>query len=87
MGGTLSGAALGPLVASMLFSSLWITLFGLSFAQVLVGGLTVGGPIGVAAAALAFVTGPSYSKTVPAVYRIIMIRKNADQKASLTEQK
>lgn len=86
-GGTLSGAAVGPLVASMLFGSLWTTLFGLSLAQVVLGGVLVGGPVGVAAATLAFVTSPSYSKTIPALYRIILIRKNADQKARLRERK
>jgi uncharacterized protein YaaW (UPF0174 family) len=81
--GLLSGAALGPLIASLLFGSLWTTLFGMSVAQLVLGGVAVGGPVGIAVAAVAVATSPSYSKTIPAVYRLILIRRSAEARKGL----
>ena len=75
--GTLTGVALGPAVAALLYGGVWSAVFGFSLAQLLVSGLIVGGPVGIFAAGIAVVSAPSYSKTIPAVYRLIKIRENA----------
>ena len=75
--GTLTGVALGPAVAALLYGGVWSAIFGFSLAQLLVSGLIVGGPVGIIAAGIALVSAPSYSKTIPAVYRLIKIRENA----------
>lgn len=74
---TLTGVALGPAIAALLYGGVWSAIFGFSLAQLLVSGLTIGGPIGVLAAGIAAVSAPSYSKTIPAVHRLIKIRENA----------
>lgn len=74
---TFTGIALGPAIAALLYGSVWSALFGFSLAQLLVSGLTIGGPIGVLVAGIAAVSAPSYSKTIPAVHRLIKMRENA----------
>jgi uncharacterized protein YaaW (UPF0174 family) len=81
--GTVSGAALGPTVSIALFSSVLSSFFGLSLIQIVLGRVLVGGPVGILLSLLALLASPSYSKTIPAVCRIILIRKSADQKKSL----
>jgi uncharacterized protein YaaW (UPF0174 family) len=81
--GVISGVTLGPVVASLLFGGLWTTIFGLSVAQLVLGGIAAGGPAGLALAAVAIATSPSYSKTIPAVYRLTLIRRSAEARSSL----
>jgi uncharacterized protein YaaW (UPF0174 family) len=82
MTGVLTGSIASQLIARMLFGGLWTTIFGFSMANMLIGGVAVGGPVGVAVGALVVATGPSYSKTIPAVYRLIMIRENASARSN-----
>jgi uncharacterized protein YaaW (UPF0174 family) len=81
--GTLTGITMGPIVASVIFGSLWTWLAGLSLGQLVLGGFAVGGPIGVVVAALMVASGPSYSKTIPAVTRLILIRLSYEAEAKL----
>lgn len=81
--GTLSGITMGPIVASAIFGSLWTWLFGLSLGQLILGGFAVGGPAGIVVAALMVASGPSYSKTIPAVSRLILIRLSHEAEAKL----
>lgn len=81
--GTLSGVALGHVVAVLLYGGIWTTLFGVSLVQLLLGGLAVGGPVGIAAATVLVLSSTSYSKTIPVVYRLIQIRKAAEVRAEL----
>jgi uncharacterized protein YaaW (UPF0174 family) len=81
--GVISGVAFGPLIASLLFGGLWTALFGLTIAQLLLGGVAIGGPVGLVLATIAVVTGPSYSKTIPAVYRLIVIRQSFEEREGL----
>jgi uncharacterized protein YaaW (UPF0174 family) len=81
--GTLTGLMAGPLIATALFGSLWTWLFGLSLGQLILGGFAVGGPVGLVAAALMAASGPSYSKTIPAVTRLILIRLSHDAESNL----
>jgi hypothetical protein len=81
--GTLAGITIGPIVASAIFGSLWTWLFGLSLGQLILGGFAVGGPVGLVVAALMVASGPSYSKTIPAVTRLIQIRLSHEAEAKL----
>ena len=81
--GAFAGVAIGPLIASLLFSGLWTSIFGLTAAQMLVGGVAVGGPVGIGLAGIAVVCGPSYGKTIPAVYRLILVRKSAEARGAV----
>jgi len=81
--GTFTGVALGPAVAALLYGSVWSAIFGFSLAQLLVSGLIVGGPVSILIAGIAVVSAPSYSKTIPAVYRLIKIRENAAARGEL----
>lgn len=83
--GTLSGVALAGFVAPVLLGTLWTSLFGLSLAKLMIGGAAVGGPIGLTVGAGALVTSPSYSKTIPAIYRLIQIRVSSEEKAKLDD--
>ncbi|MEP6482569.1 MAG: hypothetical protein ABJA94_11240 [Rhodoglobus sp.] len=84
--GAISGIAFGPLIASLLYSGLWTSIFGLTTAQVLLGGVALGGPVGIGLAAIAVLSGPSYSKTIPAVYRLILIRRSAEAREAMRGQ-
>jgi len=81
--GSLSGALLGAVVAPLLMGSLWTAVFGFSLAQLLIGGAAVGGPVAVVIGAGTLLTSPSYSKTIPAVYRLIQIRLSAEEREKL----
>lgn len=81
--GTLTGVVIGPLVAVAVFGSLWTWLVGLTLRQLILGGLSGGGPVGLVAAALIVVTDASYSKTIPAVARLILIRLSHEAEAKL----
>jgi len=83
--GTISGAVLGPVVAWALFSGFWTWLFGLSFGQLLAGGLLVGGPAGLLLGTLNFLAAPTKRKTIPTVLRLILIRKSRAAEAELTK--
>lgn len=84
--GAISGLAFGPLMASLLYSGIWTSIFGLTAAQVLVGGVALGGPVGVGLATIAVLSGPSYSKTIPTVYRLILIRRSAEARKAMPGQ-
>lgn len=81
--GSLSGALLAGVVAPLLMGSLWTALFGFSLAQLLIGGVAVGGPVAMVIGAGTLLTSPSYSKTIPAVYRLIQIRLSAEEREKL----
>ena len=82
MSGVITGSVTSQLIANIFFGGLWTSIFGFSITQMLIGGVAVGGPVGIAVGALVVAAGPSYSKTIPAVYRLIMIRENAAAKSS-----
>lgn len=73
--GTITSGLLGPVVAWAIFGGIWTWLFGLTLGQLLLGGLLVGGPAGVVIGTLSWLTGSSYSKTIPATVRLIHIRR------------
>jgi uncharacterized protein YaaW (UPF0174 family) len=79
----LAGVVVAPAVASVLYGSIWTTLFGMTSAQLLAGGLVGGGPIGLVFAGLAVASGPSYSKTVPCIRRLILIKLSHEAEAKL----
>lgn len=81
--GTLSGVLLAGVMAPVILGTLWTTLFGFTLAQMAIGGAIAGGPIGVAIGAATLITSPSYSKTIPAVYRLIQIRLSANERSQL----
>jgi uncharacterized protein YaaW (UPF0174 family) len=81
--GTLTGMLVGPIIASTLFGSLWTWLFGLSLRQLALGGLAGGGPAGLVISAAIIAAGPSYSKTIPAVVRLILIRLSYEAESKL----
>lgn len=81
--GTISGVLIGPIVAAALFGSFWTWLFGLSVGQLVLGGIAGGGPVGILVAAAIIATGTSYSKTIPAVTRLIVIRRDREAKDRL----
>lgn len=85
--GTISGAAVGPFVAGVLFQSFWVWLTGLTLGQVIAGGVLGGGAVGVLVAALVVVGAPSYSKTIPATVRLILIRRSQQALADLRSKK
>lgn len=86
LSGGMSGAMLATAASAALYSSLWTALVGLSARQVLVGGLAVGGPVGVVAGVLMFLTSPSYSKLIPAVVRLVFIVQSHQQRAALARE-
>jgi uncharacterized protein YaaW (UPF0174 family) len=81
--GTVSGVLIGPFLATTLFGSFWTGLTGLSLGKLVVGRLVSGGPIGIAVGTAVVLMGPSYSKTIPAVTRLIIIRLNREAKDRL----
>lgn len=83
LAGTLSGALLAGVITPMLLGTLWTTIFGFSLAQLALGGAAVGGPVALAVGAGILFTSPSYSKTIPAVYRLIQIRLSAEERNRL----
>jgi hypothetical protein len=83
LGGTLSGALLAGVVTPVLFGTIWTTLFGFSLAQLLIGGAAVGGPVALTAGVAALVTSTSYSKTIPAIYRLVQIRRSFEERGKL----
>lgn len=82
----LAGMALGPAMAAALYSTMWSFLVGLGLRQVLLGAVAAGGPIGAALAVGMAVTMPSRRKTVPAVVRLIMIRRSHEQRSELMKE-
>ncbi|MBX7133935.1 MAG: hypothetical protein K1X67_14780 [Fimbriimonadaceae bacterium] len=85
--GTITGIAVGPLVAGMLFKGFWVWLTGLTVGQVIAGGVLGGGAVGVLVAALFVAGGPSYSKTIPATVRLILIRRSQQALADMRKKK
>jgi uncharacterized protein YaaW (UPF0174 family) len=81
--GTLTGVTVGPLVATTIFGGAWTWLVGMSLGQLALGGLLAGGPAGVLVAGALVIGGTSYSKTIPAVIRLIMIRLSHDAEVKL----
>lgn len=81
--GTITGIMVGPIIASAVFGGLWTWLFGLSLSQLILGGLAGGGPVGLLFAMAIIAAGPSYSKTIPAVTRLIMIRLSHEAESKL----
>ena len=81
--GVIAGAAIGPIVAMALFSTFWTWLVGLTLGEILIGGVLGGGPIGLLLGGLNFAISPSYSKTVPAVLRLVFIRQTRAAEAGL----
>lgn len=81
--GTLTGVVVGPLVTAAVFGSLWTWLAGLTLRQLALGTLAGGGPVGLVVAAATIVTGTSYSKTIPAVIRLILVRLSHEAEAKL----
>lgn len=81
--GTLSGAVVAPVVATLLFSGFWTWLIGLSAWQLVVGGLAGGGPLGLALASALIANSPGYQKLIPAVVRLIAITHSRKAEASL----
>lgn len=81
--GTITGVLIGPIVAAAIFGSFWTWLFGLSIGQLILGGIAGGGPIGILVAGAIIATGTSYSKTIPAVTRLIVIRLDREAKDRL----
>ncbi len=83
MTGALGGALVAPVVATAVFGSLWTMLFGMSLAQIIGGGILGGGPIGLVFAGVTVATGPSYKKTIPCVYRLILIKLSYEAEKNL----
>jgi uncharacterized protein YaaW (UPF0174 family) len=81
--GTLTGVIVGPIIASAIFGGFWTWLFGLSLGQLILGGVAGGGPVGLLIAFSIFAAGPSYTKTIPAVSRLILIRLSHEVQAKL----
>lgn len=81
--GGLTGAALGPVVAAAVFGGFWTGLFGLSLGALLAGASIVGLPAGLLAGGVWVLGGTAYRKTVPAVLRIIHVRKTREAEATL----
>jgi len=84
--GTITGAVLGPVAAAALFSGFWTWLFGLTLAQLLAGGLVVGGPAGLLVGTLSFLAGPTDRRTVPTVLRLIVVRKTREAEDLLAKE-
>lgn len=82
-GGGVGALAATPLAAVM-FGGLWTWLFGFSLGQLLVGGLIAGGPVGIAVGGIIAISGPSYSKTIPSIVRIVSARKSREALAPKT---
>ena len=74
-GGVVAGL-LGPVVTAAIFGSIWTWFVGFSLWQSLLGGALVGGPVGITMAGLSVAAGPSYSKVIPAVVRLIYVRRS-----------
>jgi uncharacterized protein YaaW (UPF0174 family) len=85
LAGTVSGVALAGVVTPILLGTLWSSLFGLSLGSLILGGAAVGGPIGILVGAGVVVAGPGYSKTIPTVFRLIQIRRSAEERAKLDD--
>ena len=85
--GTITGTAVGPLVAGTLFRGFWVWLSGLTVGQVIAGGVLGGTAVSVLVAALFVVSGPSYSKTIPATVRLILIRRSQQALTDLGKKK
>ncbi len=83
MTGALGGALVAQAVATAVFASLWTTLFGVTTAQMIAGGLLGGGPIGLIIAGVAVASGPSYRKTIPCVVRLIFIKLSYEAEKNL----
>ena len=81
--GTISGVVIGPIVAWALFGNAWAWVFGLGGGQLFLGGLLIGGPVSVLVAVTALLSGPSYSKSIPVVVRLIHIRRCRAAEAAL----
>lgn len=81
--GTLTGVIVGPIIASAIFGGLWTWLFGLTLGQLILGGLAGGGPVGLLIAFSILAAGPSYTKTIPAVSRLVLIRLSHEAQAKL----
>jgi len=81
--GTLTGVIVGPIIASAIFGGLWTWLFGLTLGQLILGGFAGGGPVGLLIAISILAAGPSYSKAIPAVSRLILIRLSHEAEAKL----
>jgi uncharacterized protein YaaW (UPF0174 family) len=84
--GGLAGVLLGPAVTALLFSSFWTFLIGFTLGEVIIGGLIAGGPLGLILGPLVVLSGPSYRKTIPAVLRIIIIRKTREAEMGMPSQ-
>lgn len=82
----LAGVALGPAMAAALYSTMWSFLVGLGLRQVVLGAVAVGGPIGIVLGVGMAVTMPSRRKTIPAVVRLIMIRRSHEQRSELMKE-
>ena len=76
--GSVTGALAAPMVATMLFGGIGTWLLGLSAGQLVLGGLAGGGPLGLLVAGVAVAGAPSYRKLIPAVVRLITIRRSRD---------
>jgi len=85
--GTISGVLIGPVLAPILFGSFWTWLTSLSVGKFVLARILGGGPIGIAVGTAVVVMGPSYSKTIPAVTRLIIIRLDREAKDRLKRRK
>jgi uncharacterized protein YaaW (UPF0174 family) len=74
--GSFTGVLAAPLMAKLLFGGFWTFLLGMGARQILIGGLAVGAPLGLLIAGLAVAGSPSYRKLIPAVVRLITIRRS-----------
>jgi uncharacterized protein YaaW (UPF0174 family) len=81
--GSVAAALAGPVVAALVFTGLRATLLGVAGMEIVVGGFALGGPIGILAGLLMFLWSPGYSKTIPAVCRLISIRLNDEARSRL----
>jgi uncharacterized protein YaaW (UPF0174 family) len=81
--GAITGTILGSVVANLIWGSLWTSFVGMSAVKTALGSVIGGGPIGVLAGAAFTIAGTSYSKTIPTVARLIMIRLSHESETQL----
>ena len=77
------GAATGPLLAGVMFSTILSSLIAVPVRHVVLAGVAGGGPVGLLVGLAVAVAGTSYSKTIPAVIRLITIKLSHDQKVAM----